>query len=194
MKLTDYAGWLVSTLRDEQTTATELLRALREQNSHFNPDEPKNYPEYNPDILRARSGPGGGLDADPFRAGFVLIAIMLDGPRSDICRRGWDAWHINHKGSVLSGWGDFKPIFARCDLTGEHLFGSAVKQILAEPSLAKNVARVRLASDCRWAEIWHSDGKTSRFENSHRRQPSHLVRTAELDGVVVAWIAEMLKR
>jgi hypothetical protein len=194
MKLTDYAGWLVSTLHDEQTTATELLRALRQQSSHFNPEEPENYPEHDPDILRARSGPGGGLDTDPFRAGFVLIAIMLNGPRSDIGRRVWDAWHINHEGSVLSGWGDFKPIFTHCDLTGEHLFGSAVKQILGEPSLAKNVDKVRIASDCRWAEIWHSDGKTSRFEKPHRRQTSHMNRTAELDVVVVARIAGMLKR
>ncbi len=191
MKITDFAGWLVSALRDEDTTATELLRALREQSSHFDPD-PEKYPAFDPAVLRARTGPGGGIDADPFRAGFVLVAMMLDGPKATIASRVWRAWHLSQEGSVLGGWGDdWKPTVTTCELTGAHLFGDALKKVLGDEDLARQVDKVRIAGD-RSAEIFHENGKVSRFEGHHSAPPL-LTRFAEVSGMVIADIASILK-
>src|SRR5437764_10613223 len=98
MKLADYAGWLLASVRDEETTAAELLRALREQSSHFDPEKAPLPSRLGPDVLLgARGGPRGGLDADPFKAAFVLVAVMLGGKRSDIAHRVWCTWHLHHE-------------------------------------------------------------------------------------------------
>lgn len=196
MKLTDYAGWLVSILQDDQTTATELLRALREQSRHFDPEQMPVETVLGPDILRAKSGPRGGLNADPCRSALVLIAVLLDGRRSDIGLRVWRAWHLSHKGSRSSPNmpGDWEPAIIRCTLTKQHLFGDALKVLLGHENIAKSVKKVRVGGD-HFAEIWHSKDQVSRFgKNIAQRYPPPLLRVAELDGIIVKRIAALLSR
>lgn len=216
MKLTDFTGWLISSLEDRQTTATELLRALREQSSHFDEAKAGLLDEIKPELseearaalvrwlttdvspaaLRGKTGPRGGLEADPFRAAFVLLAVMVNGLRSDVGTRVWSAWHINHEGSILTGWGeDWEPTIATCELTGEHLFGEALKQILSNQIFAGRVRLVRVRSDSKRAEIHFDDGvghKVSVFDMGIEPVP-HLARTAELSGTMVAIICARLK-
>jgi len=192
MKLLDYTGWLISTVRDKQATATELLRALREQSSHFGRAKGEFETAIGPDLMRAKSGPGGGLDADPFRAAFVLLAIMLGGKRADIGARVWRTWHMAHEGSELAGFGgDWKTRIVHCEITKKHLFGDALKAILEDEDLARNIDKVRVASD--FAEIRNSETKVSRFRESERTDTPPLIRITELDGRVVAGIGSILK-
>jgi hypothetical protein len=148
MKLIDYTGWLVSTVQDDQTTVTELLRALREQSSHFDPKKAPADTLLGPDILRAKSGPGGGLDADPFLASFALLAVMLGGKRADVGERVWRSWHMHHEGSVLAGWGkDFRGKLVRCKMTGQVLFGNAVQAALANEEWTRSIDKLRVSGD-----------------------------------------------
>lgn len=182
----------------ERVSHVELLRALREQSAHFDPDKAGELPQFNSSVLRAKPGPGGGgPEADPFRGGFVLVAIMLSGlggTRSDIAHRVWDAWHLCAEGSVLSGWGDdFKPTLHHCDLTGEFLFGEALKTILSDRDLPRLIQKLRITNNGE-AAIYHSGDKASTFKRQHGTEKyMPLVRAAELDGHLLRSIAGMLR-
>jgi hypothetical protein len=197
MKLADYTGWLLASVQDDGTTAAELLRALREQSIHFDADKAPAGTELRPDILKARSGPGGGLDADPFLAGFVLIAVMLGGKRADLGNRVWHTWHLHHESMPRVAWGE-EELYRQlreskgCQLTGQHLFGDALKQILGNEDLARQIGRLRITGDL-VAEIEDDAGKVvSRFKSL--RPPPPLRRPAELDGMIIAGIGAILAR
>jgi hypothetical protein len=177
----------------ERISHVELLRALREQSAHFNPDKASELPQFNPSVLRAKPGPGGGgPEADPFRGGFVLVAIMLGGTRSDIAYRVWDTWHLPAEGSVLSGWGDaFKPTFHHCDLTGAFLFGEALKTVLSDRDLPKLIQKLRITNNGE-ASIYHSGNKVSTFKHEYQNYMP-LIRATELDGGLLRSIAGMVR-
>lgn len=204
MKLNTFCGHLVSLLNLPMSELTELQRALKETSQHFDPDSELNhdvraYAEdagigFDPDLLRGRAGPGGGIELDAFRAAFFTLAVILNGPRKESAHATWMTWHLNREGSVLSGWGDdWKPTLTICPLTGQHLFGEALKKIVENDGLAKRVKEIRAASDLT-AEIHFDDNNVSKFEKSYRDRDPLLYRVAVAKGTVWQMIAVLLKR
>lgn len=198
MKLVDFSAHLVPLLNVTMGEVTELLRALKEGSDHFDAakldeatrrEAARTGAPVTPELLVSRPGPGGGLPADPFRAAFLVVAIMLGKPRKEIALAVWNTWHHVHKGSVTSGWGEnWKPTIVCCSLTGSPLFGEAFKAILASVDLAARVDEVRVSDH--FAEIRFDKDKVSRFEDPHRR--NYLTREASLNGHAVKLIAGLL--
>lgn len=204
MKLNTFCGHLVSLLDLPMSDFTELQRALKEQSTHFDPDNQLNrdvraYADdagigFDPDLLKGKAGPGGGIELDSFRAAFFTLAVILNGPRKESANATWLTWHLNQEGSVLSGWGeDFRGKFTICPLTGQHLFGEALKVIVENEAIAKRVKEVRVASDLT-AEIHFDDDKVSKFEKSYRNRDPLLYRVAVTTGTVWQMIAMLVKR
>ena len=204
MKLNTFCGHLVSLLDMPMSDFTELQRALKEQSAHFNPADQINADVqayaadagigYDANLLKGKAGPGGGIEVDSFRAAFFLLAVVLNGPRKDSATATWMTWHLNQEGSVLSGWGgDWKPTFTECPLTGQHLFGEALKTIIENEALARRVDEVRVASD-RTAEIHFDDGKVSKFEKPYRDRDPLLYRVAVVKGTALQVVANLMKR
>ncbi|MCJ2033167.1 hypothetical protein [Methylobacterium sp. J-068] len=204
MKLTTFCGHLVPLLDMPMSDFTELQRALKEQSPHFNPEDKLNkairaYAEeagisFDPNLLKGKAGPGGGIELDAFRAAFFLLAVTLNGPRKNSSTATWLTWHLNQEGSELSGWGDnWKPTIKLCPFTGQHLFGEALKKIIEDGSLAARVNEVRVASDLT-AEIHYDNGNISKFEKSYRDTSPHLYRLAVVNGMVWQAAAELVKR
>lgn len=201
MKLNTLCAQLVPVLGREMSDFTELLRALKEGSGLFDPatELDKTTREgaehgFDPDILKARPGPQGGLDATPFRAAFMLLAIMTGATRREATQATWRAWHLSREGSILFGWGeDWQPTLKTCRLTGKHLFGDAFKVIIEQPRLAARVSSIRLGAD-ETAEIIYDEDKASRFDNTNprKRQTAAFNRVAVLDGAVVKKVAELL--
>lgn len=199
MKLNTYCAHLVPLLGVEMSELMEVQRALKEQSPHFddggelNPLKGANMYQHQDEPLPAKPGPGGGVELDPFRAAFFLLAAVLNGPRKQASYSTWMTWHLNHEGSVLSGYGDdWKPTFTKCELTGKHLFGDALKQIISDISLANRVRQVRVSSNL-VGEIVFDDGKVSRFEKAHRHSDPGLYRLSVLSGRVLQNSAVTLK-
>lgn len=192
MKLNDYSARL-SVLFDRPISEfTELRRALSEQSSHFGADD--DLPALEANLLKGRSGPGGGLDVTPFIATFVLLAVLVDGPRREAALRTWKAWHFNQEGSVTSGWrdGESEPSLLECPLTQQHLFGDALRSILSDVDLAVRVDQISVSSN-RTAEIRFDKDKVSRFDKGHRSIRPMLYSVSVLDGIAVHGIAALLK-
>jgi hypothetical protein len=199
MKLNDLTAALVSVIPVPFGEMNELLRALREQSQRNDgvvewtelapPDE-----EDNPAVaLRAKPGPGGGVEAKPFHAGFILVALMLNPPRRETAIKTWSTWHLVTEGSEWSGWGDdWRPKIKPCAVTQAALLGEALKTILANPDLADRVQCIRLDCAGDWAEIAWKDAPSSKFRNEARRVVSHLRRVAELDGKIIKYAARQL--
>lgn len=204
MKLNTFCGHLVHLLDTPMSEFTELQRALKEQSAHFNPEDKLNKAvreyakdtgiSFDPDLLKGRAGPGGGIELDPFRAAFFLLAVAINGPRKENANATWLTWHLNQAGSVMSGWGeDWKPTVTYCPLTGMHLFGEALRKIVEDVDLARRVKEVRVASN-HTAEIHFDEGKVSTFEKSYSDRAPLLYRLAVIDGSVWAMTAELVKR
>lgn len=204
MKLNTFCGHLVSLLDLPMSDFTELQRALKEQSTHFDPDNQLNrdvraYADdagigFDPDLLKGKAGPGGGIELDAFRAAFFTLAVILNGPRKESANATWMTWHLNQEGSVLAGWGeDWKPTLTICPLTGQHLFGEALKVIVENDALAKRVKEIRVASDLT-AEIQFDNDKVSKFEKSYRNRDPLLYRVAVTKGTVWQMIAHLVKR
>ena len=204
MKLNTFCGNLVPLLGLPMSEFTELQRALKEQSPHFDPDNELNAASrqqaeeagvaFDPAMFRGKAGPGGGIDVDPFRAAFFVLAVVLNGPRKESANSTWLTWHLNQEGSELSGWGEnWKPKFAACPMTGRHLFGDALKSIIEDQDLAARVDEVRVSSDL-YAEIRYDGGKVSRFEKPYRDQEPILRRDAVLQGIALQAISQLIKR
>lgn len=198
MKLIDFAARLAPLLGLKMGEVTELLRALKEGSEHFKPErlEPELRDAIDEerwaDVVQSRSGPGGGLPADPFRAAFLVLAIMLEKPRRKIAEAVWQVWHLPQEGSVYGGWGeDWRPTIKYCPLTKVPFFGEALKAVVGDGDLAGRVKEVRASDD--EAVIIFDDGQVSRFVRSGRK-PQHLRRDGVLDGYSVGFIAQILQR
>jgi len=188
MKVLDLFGRLAHYMDIPMSEGPELLRALKDGSSHFNEDLEK----HDPDILKGRPGPGGGVEADPFRAAFLLLAIMVNGPRKEVAPNTWKTWHLDHEGSVLSGWGDdWKPTITICPLTRQHLFGDAIQAVIENQDLAARVEKVSVSLN-RFGEIYFDDGKVSRFDRGHPER-GYFHRTATVDGIVLQALSQLFK-
>lgn len=201
MKLDDFAATLANLIEKPMSHFNELKRVLREQSSHFGewtdalPEaaQAQILTRTDETMLRARTGPKGGVDADPFRAGFLTIAAVMNSARSEVALQTWHAWHLSQTGSELSGWGDdWRPTIKACPLTKQHLFGEAFKAIISAPDIARRVVRVCIASDS--AEIVYDDEQVSKFESYPGRPNKGLRVISILDGYVVQVIAATLTR
>jgi hypothetical protein len=171
---------------EQQRSAERLLRDLKEQSPQFTLADVSRY------FLIGQKGRGGGEpEADPFRAAFILIAMLILGPRKNIAERTWLAWHLPHSESITSGVGeDFQPKFAKCVVTGAHLFGDAIKAILTDPNLARKVKKLRI-TDNDEAEIQFQDVKASSFKIEFQQWRA-VVHAVELDGKLLSAIAGMV--
>jgi hypothetical protein len=186
----------------------EIKRALTEQTKQFDDEifervfERKNAAQtvrklavdkIDPDILAGKAGPGGGVKADAFRVAFFTIAASLDGPRATAGEDTWRVWHLPQGGSVMAGWGEnFKPKITVCALTGRHLFGDAMRDILSNVDLAKRVTQVRFSSEEGTAEIDYDDGKCSKFMFGFGKQRL-TYKVAVLKGAAVQHIAALVR-
>lgn len=202
MKINTFCGHLVPLLRLPMSDFTELQRALKEQSAHFDPENELNasvhrYAEtagvgFDPNLLKGKAGPGGGIEMDSFRAAFFVLAVALNGPRKESATATWQTWHLNQEGSILSGMGeDFQGHFAICPLTKQHLFGEALKAIIEDVELAERVKEVRVASN-RTAEIRYDAESISKFEKPHSEY-TPLYRVAVVDGRVWRQIARLIE-
>jgi len=197
MKLNDFCAHLVPVLGISMGELNELTRALREGSDHFKQQAEKTTSAFDPDLLKGRPGPGGGVGADPFRVAFMLLAIAVDAPRKDVTQKTWSAYHLSKEGSELAGWGDFKPHFARCEVTNEHLFGAAIKKIVGSPDLASRVDSVWVQSDLRAAIVYDKAaggaGKKSLFADEGNVRASPMYKKTVIDGSVFQFVARLLK-
>ena len=196
MKLNTFGARLVGLLNLEMSVFTETSRALREQSTHFEDSESEG--KFGPDILKAKPGPGGGLEVDPFRATFLLLAIIVGGPRKEVATATWRAWHYGRAGLVEGGWVgdeeiDPKPEASPCPLTGEVLFGDALEAILANEDLAYRVERISLGPVL--AHITFDGGRISEFERgvTTANRPS-FYHVATVEGGAIQLCASLLAR
>lgn len=122
---------------------------------------------------RGRSGPGGGMEATPFAVSFIALAIMINGPRRRALETTWGYWHIETEGSVTGGWEGEAPEFKPCGLTGETMFGEALRTVVTRPELAERVTEIVVYRDLEEAIIRYDVG-TTRFigERDARRVQS----------------------
>jgi hypothetical protein len=204
--LNDYVARMSTIFERPVGPLNEIKRALTEQTKTFSYDAmleelfgedestiaAVRQASFNSEMLQGKAGPGGGVVADPFRAGFFTIAAAMDGPRSTTAEMTWRVWHLPQEGSVLSGWGDFRPTIAKCELTNHHLFGGAFETIIADPVVARRVKQVRFACDSSYAEIFYDDKQVSRFVHEHRRGRNFARRVAEIEGVAIQMISNLL--
>jgi hypothetical protein len=202
MKLKTFSAHLVPLLKMPMSEFTELERALKEQSAHFDPENEINQEVlklaaekgvgHDPQLLKGKAGPGGGIELDAFRAAFFLLAVVLNGPRKESAYATWMTWHLNQEGSILGGAGDdWQPTFTVCPLTGQHLFGEALKAIIEDEGLARRVDEIRVSSNLS-AEI-HYDGKVSKFEKSYADMYPTLYRVAVLNGLVLVAVSQLVR-
>lgn len=204
MKLNTFSSHLVPLLNLPMSEFTELQRALKDQVAHFDPESDVNAfarqsadtsgVGFDPDLLKGKPGPGGGVDVDDFRAAFFLLAVILGGPRKESARVAWTTWHLNQKGSILCGYGnDWTPTFNVCPLTGRHLFGDALKAVVSDPHLARRIDEIAVSSNL-WAEIRYDGGEVSAFEKPYKAEAPALYRVAVLSGRALQAVAAIIKR
>jgi hypothetical protein len=204
MKLNTLSAHLVTLFDQPMSEFTELGRNLRETSWHFD-ERNQEFEATSPDaantretpvdgtILKAKPGPGGGLEVDPFRCAFFILAYMIDGPRRETANLTWSAWHLSQAGSILSGWGaDWQPTIAVCALTGQHLFGEALKVVLMKPEIAARVHEIRVAATEGWAEIAYDSDQVSRFEFANRGGHAMLCRVAVIKGLALQLLSKLI--
>lgn len=191
MKMTDLCANLVPMLGVPASEFNELLRALREGSVHF---REKPIGTLNPDILKAKPGPGGGLIADAFRTAFVIVALMIDAPRQKVAENTWSVWHFEHDGATRSGWtSDSKPRSSYCSLTGQPLFGEAVRAILEDEDLACRVDFIEIGDNS--ARIVFDGGRSENFGlGSMGVTEKQFYRASVLRGVAVQGICQLIQR
>jgi hypothetical protein len=197
MKLNTLAANLVTIFHQPASEFTELLRALKEGSSHFRERTSDADQPLDAGILVSRPGPGGGLDADPFRASFLLLAFLLGAKRAEVAQTTWEAWHIcpvGTVGTVDAGWADGPaPKLVCCSITQQPLFGDAFRAILADADLAARVRKITIDCSGTWAEITPRDGEASRFGRPDDDK-SDFGRVAWISGHALFSIALLLNR
>jgi hypothetical protein len=189
MKLSTLTAHLVALLRLPASDMTELIRTFKDGSSHWT-----NAEDDLAAALSGKPGPRGGVDATDFNVAFLLIGLMIDGPRKNAVTATYSAYHLDCEGTVSAGWVDDGPLppAVLCPLTGESMFGPALKKVLADEDLARRVDMLRVRSDSRAAEIHFDDGRVSRFCAGRQNSSQPLVRIAQLDGELIATVAALL--
>ena len=110
-----------------------------------------------------RTGPRGGVDANPFTVSLHLIASLAGGPRTSAHETAWSYWDLNFATSTRDLVTREKGSIASCSVTRQVLFGSAVEAILSDPDLAKRVEAIIVRRDFCHAEIHWQDRDRSIF-------------------------------
>jgi hypothetical protein len=127
---------------------------------------------------KARSGPGGGVDATPFTVTFFTIAALINGNRKDLGGRVWGYWHAYPEGSVDCAWRDEELKIVNCEFTGKHLFGDAIQAIFTDENLALSAREIGVSRDIEEGWIRYAAGdeeRVTRFiDLGGRRQREHM--------------------
>lgn len=121
-----------------------------------------------------RPGRAGGASVTPAAMAYFVIAAMVGGPKREARARMWRWFTTLQEGCVRSVWegeeeSDKTPPVVKCPVTGEHLFGEALKAILADPALAMTVEQISVVQEWPEAVIIFNGGDddggtvTSRF-------------------------------
>ncbi|MGR4930603.1 hypothetical protein ACIPUD_27925 [Bradyrhizobium sp. CAR08] len=153
MKLKTLASHLANHLDRSPSTFVELYRALREGlfaaladgvDGFSPPPVPADFLDRDMTaLLIGRSGPQGGVAADPYVVALLVIASLVDSPRVDVARRAFDVFAATSDSGV-------------CPLTGARYFGEALVAALTNRDLffpADRIALVELSHDAGHAMI-----------------------------------------
>lgn len=203
MKLNDLCAYLVPMLDQKMSDFTELVRALKEGSAHFDPDAELHKAvravaeaSYDRELMNAKPGPRGGLEATPFRTAFLLTALMItEVPRREIADATWRIWHLSQEGSLRHGHrtNNPRPNYKPCPLTGRFVFGDAFKAVMENKELADRVNEIEVDSTGRTAEITYDTEKVSRFSDG-RPVSTGLHRRGAIDGTTVRAVAALVER
>lgn len=196
MKLSTFGTYLPQILGIEYPDVTEVYRRLKEQSKIFaelEAEEPD--PQLPSDILTGRPGRSGGVDLNPAKAAFVLVALMTTAVRPETARATWSSWHIYSEirsaGRPTDDGGHDGHI-QPCPLTGATMFGDAVRAILADPDLAMRVDSVQLI-DNQVGVVRYDGDKEWRFNKRiTRRELPGLHRATVITGAALHTIARLI--
>ncbi|MDP2355217.1 MAG: hypothetical protein Q8M31_04050 [Beijerinckiaceae bacterium] len=163
MRLHDLAGNLAVPFSKSASKMADTLRVIAEQRAEFR---------------QVGSGPGSAIEADPSKAGFLMIALALDPVRREIVRKTMLTASLTATGGS-------------CCLTGASDFGSALFSILADEDIACRVDSVSL-SDNRASIAF--DGSQESVFGAGPAVRTRVSRTVVLDGLLLQGVAQWLKR
>lgn len=148
MKFTEALAHFCVALREPYGEFTELWRALREGSAKLEAEERKlarkAAAEGHPidwgesgfrDLLRGKTGPGGGLEATPIRLSFFFSGYLLDCQRPEVAEQALAMTYATVRGQAV------------CPKTKERHFGPAFTRVLADPSLLARCADIGVSSD-----------------------------------------------
>ncbi|MBK1660746.1 hypothetical protein [Paracraurococcus ruber] len=122
---------------------------------------------------RVRAGPGGGYPATPFTVAFLMLAT---------------AWQGLTKGKTTqAGWLLYR-LPGECPITGQSLFGHALRRVLSDPAIAETVASVEVSTFYEDARILWKDGMMSRFV----RDPIRAQLAVDGAQHIVVWPGKLL--
>ncbi|MGI9342586.1 MAG: hypothetical protein ACR2QV_07025 [Gammaproteobacteria bacterium] len=158
-----------------------------------------------PRFPKGRPGPGGGAEATPEAVAVVVVALLAGGARRRTRQRTPHMMALpicsgDASGSAAGG----KPA-ETCGLTSAATFGDAMREALADSSLAERIRQVIVCRD--WSEAaiaWVDDGEVlreSRFADAagdlrsiEAQRRGTLFSLARLGGGALAAIAQELRR
>jgi hypothetical protein len=167
MKLLEIFAHLAVGLHEPLGDFTELLRAVREGAAKIDAETSKllrtagaeavDRPfDWNASSLkkafRGRPGPGGGIEANATILGFYLTAYLVDGPRREAATKA-----IN---IMLAR---YLPLNDECPITGQRLYGGALKTTLTDREVFDRADVIRVSADAGFATIAFKDGQVSEF-------------------------------
>jgi hypothetical protein len=167
MKLNEIMAHLAVGLGEPLGDFTELLRAVREGSEKIDAETSKllraagakdvDRPfDWNASSIKkafsGRPGPGGGIEANATILGFYLTAYLVDGPRREAATKA-----IN---IMLAR---YLPLHEGCPITGQQLFGGALKTMLTDREVFDRAAVIRVSADAGFATIMFKDDVVSEF-------------------------------
>lgn len=155
---------------------------------------------------KGRPGPGGGAEATPEAVAVVIVALLAGGPRRRTRQRTPHvmALPICASGGA-SGSAANRTQAETCGLTSATTFGDAMREALADSSLAERIRQVIVCRD--WSEAaiaWVDDDehlRESRFTDAagdirsgEAERRGALFSLARMGGGALAAIAQGLRR
>jgi len=159
-----------------------------------------------PSFPKGRPGPGGGAEATPEAVAVVIVALLAGGARRRTRQRTPHVMSLPVcESGDASGGAPNRATAEPCRLTAATTFGDAMREALADPSLAERIQQIIVCRD--WGEAaiaWVDDDerlRESRFADAAGDQRSGeaerrgaLFSLARMGGAALTEIAQELRR